>query len=120
MFGNMRIGLRLGASYGVIIILLIIVAATLMVQLQKIKGDTDNVTGVVWPNAHRANELHVAVLAMASDCRDVLLSQTPEQRAQGQKNVRNLQSRSQDLVTALHEDIHPPQGKLRVEKIGYS
>jgi hypothetical protein len=32
----MRIGLRLGASYGVIIILLILVAATLMVQLQKI------------------------------------------------------------------------------------
>ncbi|MHB8224322.1 HAMP domain-containing methyl-accepting chemotaxis protein [Acidithiobacillus sp.] len=117
MFGNMRIGLRLGASYGVIIILLILMAATAMVQLQKIKGDTDNITGVVWPNAHRANELHLAVLAMASDCRDVLLSQTPGQRAQAQKNIRNLQSRSQDLVTALHEDIHPPQGKLRVEKI---
>jgi len=117
MFGNMRIGLRLGIGYGVIIVLLILVAATLMMQLQKIKGDVDHITGVVWPNVHRVAELHVAVLSMASDCRDVFLSQTPGQRARAQNKVRNLQSRSQELVMALHENIHTSHGKLLVEKI---
>ena len=118
MLGNMRIGLRLGASYGAVIILLILLAATSIVQLQKIKGDVDSITGVAWPSARHANELHVAVLAMASDCRDMFLSQTPGQRAGDQKNIRNLQSRSQDILAVLHEEVaQHPQDKLLVKKI---
>ena len=118
MLGNMRIGLRLGASYGVVIILLILLAATSIVQLQKIKGNVDSITGVAWPSAYHANELHVAVLAMASDCRDVFLSQTPGQRAGDQKNIRDLQSRSQDILAVLHEEVaQHPLDKLLVKKI---
>ncbi|WP_163096843.1 methyl-accepting chemotaxis protein [Acidithiobacillus ferrianus] len=117
MFGNMRIGLRLGVSYAVVIMLLILIAVTALMQMQKIKVTTGTLTTVVWPNLQHAGSLRVAILEMAGDCRDALLAQTPAQRAQSQQDIQKLQSRSQDLLTTLHKDVQHRKARLVVESI---
>ena len=117
MFGNMRIGLRLGASYAIVIMLLILIAVTALMQMQKIKVTTGTLTMVVWPNLQHANSLRVAILEIAGDCRDVLLAQTPAQRAQSQHDIQKLQSRSQYLLTTLHKDVQHKKARLVVESI---
>ncbi len=117
MFGNMRIGLRLGVSYAVVIMLLILIAVTALTQMQKIKATTGTLTTVVWPNLQHAGSLRVAILEMAGDGRDVLLAQTPAQRAQSQQDIQKLQSRSQYLLTTLHKDVQHKKARLVVESI---
>ncbi|MHB1736787.1 MAG: HAMP domain-containing methyl-accepting chemotaxis protein [Acidithiobacillus sp.] len=117
MFGNMRIGLRLGASYAIVIMLLILIAVTALMQMQKIKVTTGTLTTVVWPNLQHADSLRVAILEIAGDCRDVLLAQTPAQRAQSQHDIQKLQSRSQYLLTTLHKDVQHKKARLVVESI---
>ena len=60
MFGNMRIGLRLGLAFALIIVLLIIVGATGWWGAGRLQKDLETATGRVSDNVHKVDSMMLA------------------------------------------------------------
>ena len=111
MFRNMRIGLRLGLGFGLLVVLLVTLATVAIFSMQAMKRATDEATKVAWPEAHRVSEIRADVTQMAADCRDVLLSHDASEQARIAQKVRSSEQASAADLSRLAAEVRSAQSK---------
>ncbi|MGA8008546.1 MAG: methyl-accepting chemotaxis protein [Thiomonas sp.] len=111
MFRNLRIGLRLGLGFGLIVLLLVTLAGVAILNMNAMKRATDEATKVAWPEAHRVSEIKADVNEMAADCRDILLSTDPLEQSQIQKKIQASEQASREDLTRLAAEVRSSKSK---------
>ncbi|WP_079419401.1 methyl-accepting chemotaxis protein [Thiomonas intermedia] len=109
MFQNFKIGTRLGIGFGTMVALLIALAAIAVWSVQSMKRATDEATRTAWPQAHSVSEIRSAAIQMASDCRDLLLTQDAAERTQ-------IQNKIQTSEQAAQADLQKLSGEVRSDR----
>lgn len=115
MFRDLRIGYRLGLGFGLIVLLLITLAAVAILNMNAMKRATDEATKVAWPEAHRVSEIKADVNQMAADCRDVLLSKDPAEQSQIQQKIRASEHASSEDLMRLAAEVRSSGSKTLLQ-----
>ncbi|MBW4049437.1 MAG: methyl-accepting chemotaxis protein, partial [Proteobacteria bacterium] len=116
MFRNMRIGARLGLGFGVIVLLLGILAAVAVLNMNAMKRATDEATKVAWPEAHRVSELKADVTQMAADCRDVLLTNDASEKTQIEQKISASEQASSGVIDQLAAEVKSAESRTLLSK----
>jgi len=79
MFSNFRIGVRLGAGFGIVVAALVIVIAVAMSRMSSIAAQLHEITAEHNPTAQLANELRAQQYEIAVQIRDIVMTNDAEQ-----------------------------------------
>ncbi len=117
MFKNMKIGLRLGSGFGLVLLLLGVVAAVGMTGLARLHHTTAHIVSVTWNEAKLAN----AVVSGANDNAEFnlrLLADTdPQAIAQDFEGVAKTKQKVSDAISKLTVLISTADGKAALDRV---
>ncbi len=88
-FNNLRIGVRLGLGFFLVLVLLIAVAAMGLSQMASIKSGTDRIAQDAWVKAKLAMEIKSKVLETDADFRGALLATDISTRGADLKRIKD-------------------------------
>ena len=116
MFKNLKIGVRLGIGFGIVIALLILIASISYLRVGALNGEIENMVNDKFPKTVQANDMIDAMNTIARRLRNAYifsgaeakreLDQIPEQR----KIIS-------DRLETLEKTIHSEQGKEVLKKL---
>jgi methyl-accepting chemotaxis protein len=115
MFRNLRIGLRLGLGFGLIVLLLVTLAGVAILNMNAMKRATDEATKVAWPEAHRVSEIKTDITQMGADCRDILLSKDPAEQSQIQQKIQASEQASSEDLMRLAAEVRSSKSKALLQ-----
>ena len=115
MFRNLRIGLRLGLGFGLIVLLLVTLAGVAILNMNAMKRATDEATKVAWPEAHRVSEIKTEITQMGADCRDILLSKDPAEQSQIQQKIQASEQASSEDLMRLAAEVRSSKSKALLQ-----
>ncbi|MBU6439001.1 MAG: MCP four helix bundle domain-containing protein [Betaproteobacteria bacterium] len=111
MFKNLRIGVRLSLGFGLLVALLVLLAAVSLASMNSMKKATDEATKVAWPEAHKVSEIKTDITQMAVDCRDLLLSKDPAEEQRIAAQLRDTEQASHQVLRKLAAEVRSSKSK---------
>ncbi len=111
MFKNLRIGVRLGLGFGLLVALLVVLASVSLLSMQSMKKATDEATKIAWPEAHKVSEVKTDITQMAVDCRDLLLSKDPAEQQRIASQLRDSEQASHEVLRKLAAEVRSSKSK---------
>ncbi len=117
MLKSMKIGVRLGISFGAVLLLLGVVAGVGITGLARLNRTTDHIVSVTWKQAKLTN----AVVSGANDNAEFnlrLLADTdPQAIAQDLEGVAKTKQKVSDAITALTGLVSTADGKAALDRV---
>ncbi|MEI7429803.1 MAG: methyl-accepting chemotaxis protein [Betaproteobacteria bacterium] len=111
MFKNLRIGVRLGLGFGLVILLLTIIATLAYLRLSALNNEIDNMVNDKFPKTIYANDIVDQINIVARSTRNALLVKNPE-LAQAEMNRIPASSKIvTDRMDILQKLITSEEGK---------
>ena len=100
-FNNLRIGVRLGLGFFLVLVLLVAVAAMGLSQMASIKSGTDRIAQNAWVKAKQVMEIKSKVLEIDADFRGALLATDAATRGADLKLVRDNRQQIDEAIARV-------------------
>ncbi|MDP2026865.1 methyl-accepting chemotaxis protein [Sulfuriferula sp.] len=113
---NMKIGLRLGIGFGVILTLLLGIAAVGITQMDKIQQNLHEITSINNLELALANTTASSVRDIASYSRNMLLLTDPAELNKEQSKIEVARAQSRDATGKLEKMFNELPGTAEIEK----
>ncbi len=117
MFKNMRIGMRLGLGFCVVIAMMLILGVLAINRLASLDEGLANIVKVVWPKTVMANEVIDDVNIIARSLRNAILLDNPETIKQEFKRVSDAKGGIDKQLDELTKEIKSAEGKGKLKNI---
>jgi methyl-accepting chemotaxis protein len=111
MFKNLKIGVRLGIGFGMMILLLVIISALAYQRLGKLNSEIENMVGDKFPKTEMANEILGQINITARAIRNAMLVKTPEATQQELDRLMAARKKTGELFENLEKIITSEEGK---------
>ncbi|WP_374433093.1 methyl-accepting chemotaxis protein [Inhella sp.] len=115
---DLKIGLRLGLAFGVLIVALLVVALTGRSAMKGIEDRLIEATEDRVPKVLMVNEVIDNVNQIARSIRNIALMDVPEQREAEAKVIQETYAANTKVLDKLNQMIESPRGKEFLENIG--
>ncbi|HIJ89505.1 MAG: methyl-accepting chemotaxis protein [Desulfobulbaceae bacterium] len=117
MFKNMKIGMKLGLGFGVVLTLMLIVGGISFGKLQELGNDSEKLAEDMWPKAQMAYAIQGDLNLVARAVRNILLN-TDE--AIQQKELTRISEADKDIeknLEELHKVVRSDDGKAALKAV---
>jgi len=124
MFKNLKIGIRLGIGFGLVVLLLISISIVSYTRLSALNSEVENMVDDKFPKTVQANAIIEAVNIVARSTRNALLAKTPEATKQAMERIPEMSKIISENYEKLEKTIKSEEGKkhlegLRITRIAY-
>jgi methyl-accepting chemotaxis protein len=117
MFKNMKIGMRLGLGYGLVVVLLLVVASLSMYEMRGIIRDEDTITDKIWPKTAQSNEIMDNINIVARAVRNALLTKDAATAKKELGRIEEARKVVSDTLVKLGNEITDPKEKEMLNAI---
>ncbi|WP_051710270.1 methyl-accepting chemotaxis protein [Andreprevotia chitinilytica] len=117
MFTNFRVGVRLGLGFGLVVLLLLVIAANALYQLARIDSALEAVMHDRWPKTAMAHDITRHVDNIAISLRDMVLAANADEAAQHKETVLENRKKIGGILQQFQKIIVLPEGKALLQKI---
>ena len=117
MFNNRGIGVRLGFGFGLMALLVALLAGVALWSLRAMQRATDEATRRAWPEAHGIAEIRADIAQISADCRDLLLSADPAAAATLRGQIHADMQHNAALLKAFGETVRNPRILARLPQL---
>jgi methyl-accepting chemotaxis protein len=111
MFKNMKIGVRLGLGFSLVVLLLIAIAFIGITRLGNMNENIDNLIGDKYPKTVWANEIRDNVNIIARAMRNMLLFKDAAEIAKQHNRILDVRKNIKERMDKLAETIKSEKGK---------
>ena len=111
MFGNMKVGVKLGLGFGLVLVLLGTLLAVGVLRLTDIKRDVDVVVNELWPKTQLLQDGLVGVNEIALGGRELVIAENGEQIRRAKDRMLGGRERIGKAWDALGPMLVQPRGK---------
>lgn len=117
MLNNLRIGLRLGLGFFLVIATTMAMVFILLVQLEKFNDSTQVLVDRRFPNVVYSNHLIDGLNAANIAMRNILLTQDAEAIKKEKQTIANIRQRFTEHLNFLDKSVQSEQGKMMLARI---
>ncbi len=117
MFANMKIGLRLGFGFGLVVVLLIVIATLASMRLAQQNDMLNFMVNDRYPKMAMSEEINTETNNIAIALRNMLLTDKAEDRNKQEENVMNSRKKIKENVEKLEKLLILPKGKELLQRI---
>ncbi|MCX7180564.1 MAG: MCP four helix bundle domain-containing protein, partial [Proteobacteria bacterium] len=117
MFKNLKIGVRLGAGFGVVLILLTIISAIAYIRVGNISGEVTDLVNDKFPKTVWANNVVDNINVIARALRNSLLVSKPVDAAKELERVIAARKVISENIEKLEQTIKSEEGKKVLSKV---
>ena len=114
---NLKIGVRLGIGFGIMVLLIVSMAAFAFIQLKKIRGDVDDMTMVAFPKMEAGSDSLEFIQNVCRSVVQIVAIEDPAFRAREQKYIEEQRIRYKDSFKKLENLEKSEQGKTLIAKM---
>jgi methyl-accepting chemotaxis protein len=111
MLNNLRIGLRLGLGFFLVIAATMAMVVLLMLELANFNNGTQVLVDRRFPNVVVSNQMIDGLNAANIAMRNILLAQNDEATKQEKQNIANIRKKFTETLTVLDKNIQSEEGK---------
>ncbi|HMM75871.1 MAG TPA: methyl-accepting chemotaxis protein [Gammaproteobacteria bacterium] len=111
MFNNVKIGVRLAAGFGAIVVLMSAIFFVGVTRLAAVNGMLDRVVSTTWPKTVLANEIIDNVNIIAISMRDLMLASDETEAAKQIERIETARDNIGDRIEKLDKVAELPQEK---------
>ena len=111
MFKNMKIGVRLGLGFGVVLIMLVFIAALAYLRLGALNGEINDMVSDKFPKTVLANDIIDNINVIARSSRNVLLMKDQEQIKSEFARIADARNENNETFDKLAKMITSDEGK---------
>jgi len=111
MFKNLKIGLRLGLGFGVVLLLLVLLSGLSIERISTINNDTADIVDNRMPKIEMATEIRENLLIMARSVRSMILSHDKAFEKAQLEVVMKARQRNTELVEVIKPLLNSEKGK---------
>jgi methyl-accepting chemotaxis protein len=117
MFKNLKIGVRLGAGFGLVLVLLTIIATIAVLRISELNNDIEVVVGDSMPKSVMANNLlgHAAEVSVA--IRNLILTNDKKEEAVEMEIIANARKGNTEIYAKLTPIVVSEKGKELLGKV---
>ena len=117
MFKNMKIGVKLGIGFAIVLVLLIAVSVTSIIRIGDIKDSTTSVVDDRMPKVEMSGEVMTNVLIIARALRNTLMSNDKSYEKSQLEVISNARKRNGEILDKLKPMLNTEKGKAIFEKV---
>jgi methyl-accepting chemotaxis protein len=117
MFKNMKIGTRLGLGFGLLLLLLGIVAFIGITRMAGLNESIDKVVLDRWPKTVQANNVIDLVNEQARIIRNIIILEDPEEMKRERERILEDRRKISELMEKLETTITSEEGKKYIQAI---
>ncbi|MEI7612422.1 MAG: MCP four helix bundle domain-containing protein, partial [Betaproteobacteria bacterium] len=117
MFKNLKIGVRLGIGFGIVLLLLIIISGVSIERLGKLNDNTINIVDDRMPKIEMSMEIIENTLIMARAIRSMILSHDKAFEKAQLEVAMNARKRNVELLDKIKPMVNSEKGKVLFEKL---
>jgi len=117
MFSGMKVATKLGAGFGLIIVLLLAVSVIGITRMAQLNEAIRAVGEERWPRAQMANDIVVQSGAIAVALRNMMLTDSPEDMRRNKEAILELRRTLGGIVERLESALTQPRGRELLQQI---
>ena len=117
MFKNLRIGVRLGLGFGLILVLLIGMSTLSFLRVGSLESELNDMVNDKFPKTVWANEIGDQINVIARALRNSLLVNKPDDVQKELNRVGEARKAINENLEKLEKSIHSEEGKKQVAKL---
>lgn len=114
---NIRIGVRLGAAFSFILLLLIIIALTGFNRIQSLGETAETLAGSRYQKASAATSLRYFSIDMSRLARNVILADTPDKKNSFKKDYDTVRHKATAAIDVIDGLLTTPRGRELIASI---
>ena len=114
---NIRIGLRLGAAFGLILALLVTIALTGLTRIQSLGDTAETLAGSRYQKAAAAASLRYFATDMSRQARSILLADEPATKAGYRKNYDEMRDKTVAAIDHIDGLLRTKRGRELIEQV---
>ena len=113
---NLRIGVKLGVGFALMLVLLILITIFAALNLQKLNANTQQITEVTYAKIKYANETQTHIKDIVSGIQLLMIVDIGERKAQDEK-IRQLRADYREIMDELEKLEQSKEGKDLLAKV---
>ncbi|MDX9707064.1 MAG: methyl-accepting chemotaxis protein [Azospira sp.] len=117
MFKNLKIGVRLGIGFGLVIVLLAAISTLSYVRVGQLSNEVHDMVADKFPKTTQANDMVDALNTIARAMRNMLLVKAEEDVKREANRIVEQRKIIGERLEKLHATIHTDQGKAILKKL---
>ncbi|MBZ0092691.1 MAG: MCP four helix bundle domain-containing protein [Sulfuricellaceae bacterium] len=117
MFKNMKIGMRLGFGFGLVVLLMVTIAFIGITRLGNLNREIENVVKDKYPKTVLANSIIGNVNVIARSMRDVLMVDKKDQIDQELNRIQDAEKAIKDDLDKLDQTVKSDKGKEMLKAV---
>ena len=118
MFKNLKIGVRLGIGFGIVVLLLVITAVVSIERLGELNSATKEITENRMPKIEMAMEIEKNAQALGLALRNLILTDDKATQKVQIEVIAKARQRNDEILEAIKPLINTEAGKALLEKLG--
>jgi methyl-accepting chemotaxis protein len=116
-FNNLKIGIRLGAGFGILIAMMLVMALVSVVRFSELSDIKDRIIEKDWVKAEAANVINSTTRANARRTMELVIATNPEQSGIIKRSIEANKKTIAQALETLENLIYLPEGKTLVAKL---
>jgi len=110
-FSNLKIGARLTAAFGFVIVLMVAIVAVGLLRMAAVEEDTQRLVEEDWVKAASANRVDVLTRANAQRTMELILADNDAQRGKAQGQIASNRKLVDEALAVLDRKIHNKEAR---------
>jgi methyl-accepting chemotaxis protein len=117
MLTNLKLGVRLGIGFGMVIVLLIVISGLSYLRVGQLNAEIHDMVADKFPKTVQANDIINAVNVIARSMRNMLVVKTEDQVKREADRIAEQRKIIGERLEKLHATIHSEKGKALLKKL---
>ncbi|MCJ7602457.1 MAG: MCP four helix bundle domain-containing protein, partial [Desulfobulbaceae bacterium] len=117
MLKNLKIGVRLGCAFGIIMVLLIIQGGLSLFEIKSLNGEMENIVHTDIPKLAQSNDIMDNLNVMARALRNIVIDDNKEVQDKELKRIADSRKIIDDMMEKLKASVKSAEGIEKLNKI---
>ncbi|MBS0347881.1 MAG: HAMP domain-containing protein [Proteobacteria bacterium] len=117
MFNNLKIGVRLGIGFAVVLLLLVAISAVSITRINELNDGIDDLAEGRLPKIVLADEMKFNVLSIGRNVRTMILTTDKNLEKQTLETIAKLRSRNGEILQQMTPLVNTEKGKALISKV---
>ena len=117
MLKNMKIGVRLGLGFGIIVLLMVVSGVFAVTRLHRLDVDLNSITGEQWPKTVYANNIKDQVNIVARALRNAIILDDRGEKQKELKRVDDSRNAEDKALAELEKTVRDSEGKVFLSEV---